>query len=464
MTEKPRLADILQQLPSLRKLLGEFGDMSLFDYAKKNYRPTPSDTPLFLERKKEFIGFLGEYLSRKFNTDISEKACESLERNYAVSTAEHHGPMGHPFFFQSAILRWFVNPEEAIVNLCTSHVSLGNSSYPRGIVFHGDGEKAPNEYLKLPFFPASQRMDPVFRHPTFTLADIEKTTLPKLKSYLEANYISKELFESVSAFLKWYVLDEQILNCGTYSEQITLLNHTWWNTLFRKTPYSKWVLLTSPPPLSGGQIQMPDFIPLDAEDIVSELLIRHLKNDTPLTRIMTDIALQPMIEENFDGISCCFDLVKKSWTYLFWYLDKNNNRHSLWSDGGNLMDEKREICIPLKAQSIIQYLLSWSLIPSGLLTYTTLACYYGLTCFGWIFQDTYLTAIKQAYKKIFPTSWLLSELRTNIVNADLYYLFTHQNQPMTAIDFVMKNIEWSSLVQARTTSLQQSIEKCCVDL
>jgi hypothetical protein len=87
---------------------------------------------------------------------------ESLSKNYAVSTAEHHGPLGHPFFFQSAILRGLVNPEEAIVNLCTSHVSLGNSSYPRGIVFHGDGVHAPAEYLHIPFFSAGKRMSPVF--------------------------------------------------------------------------------------------------------------------------------------------------------------------------------------------------------------------------------------------------------------------------------------------------------------
>jgi len=79
------------------------------------------------------------YASREFDPSMAEKVRESLTKNYIVSTAEHMGPLGHPFFFQSALLRGLVNSDVSIVNLCTSHVSLGNSSYPRGIVFHGDG-------------------------------------------------------------------------------------------------------------------------------------------------------------------------------------------------------------------------------------------------------------------------------------------------------------------------------------
>lgn len=68
---------------------------------------------------------------------MSDSVVRSLTKNYCISTADHHGPLGHPFFFQSAILRGLVRPDEPIVNLCTSHVSLGNSSYPRGLVVHG---------------------------------------------------------------------------------------------------------------------------------------------------------------------------------------------------------------------------------------------------------------------------------------------------------------------------------------
>lgn len=62
---------------------------------------------------------------------MAESVVNALSRNYAVSTAEHHGPMGHPFFFQSTLLRAITQSERLVINFATSHVSLGNSSYPR---------------------------------------------------------------------------------------------------------------------------------------------------------------------------------------------------------------------------------------------------------------------------------------------------------------------------------------------
>lgn len=116
----------------------EHGDVSLYNYAQQHYTNNAPTTPLSLHRKKEFLAYLDTYITRKFDTHISQRVCRSLEQNYCISTAEHHGPLGHPFFFQSALLRGLVHPDTAIINFCTSHVSLGNSSYPRGMIFHGD--------------------------------------------------------------------------------------------------------------------------------------------------------------------------------------------------------------------------------------------------------------------------------------------------------------------------------------
>ena len=57
---------------------------------------------------------------------------------------------------------------------------------------------------------------------------------------------------------------------------------------------------------------LPKFIPLDAEDIVCTILQKHIREDTLLTRILTNGGLQPLIEKYFDGISCCFDMNEKS--------------------------------------------------------------------------------------------------------------------------------------------------------
>jgi len=143
---------ILARLPSLAQLLETQGSMSLFEYAQKSYQGAESDDPLFQSRKQELLDFLQIYVTERFDSSLAHTVVDTLRKNYAVSTAEHHGPMGHPFFFQSAILRAITNSDLPVVNFATSHVSLGNSSYPRGLIFHGDTEEAPKEYLHLPFF------------------------------------------------------------------------------------------------------------------------------------------------------------------------------------------------------------------------------------------------------------------------------------------------------------------------
>jgi hypothetical protein len=154
---------------------------------------------------------------------------------------------GIHFFFQSALLRGLVNPDEAIINLCASNVSLGNSSYPRGIAFHGDGVDAPAQYLHLPFFPASKRMSPVFGLRSYTKESIEKCIYPKIDTYLYKEMITEETYVKIGDFMKNFVLHETVLHSTNYSGQITLLNNLWWDRLFP---------------------DLPSFIPLDAEDIV----------------------------------------------------------------------------------------------------------------------------------------------------------------------------------------------------
>lgn len=437
------LDSLLEKLPYLRHLMGTHGDMSLFDYGRAHYRWIQGTDRFSLERKTEFINILGWYVLWKFGPDMAQKVTESLEKNYAISTAEHHGPMWHPFFFQSTLLRGLVNPDETIVNLCTSHVSLGNSSYPRGLVFHGDGVKAPAEYLHIPFFPAGKRMSPVFGLWRYTRENLWKSALPKIHTYQKERMITEETYNIIVDFLENIALDEWILNAGNYSEQITLINHRWWREMFPG---------------------FPEYIPLDAEDIVREILTRHIEKNTLIGQLVTDEKIQPMIEEYFDGISCCFERKNRKWTYLFWYLDKENSRHALWRQGNSLVTSDGIFHMKMDSSSLTSALWSGTLIPSGLLVYATLSCYYGLTCFGWVFQDTYLTAIKLAFEKIFSNYEEWFSNKTDIINADLYFLFTKKHQPISAIDFILNNLEWNLFESSKNILLNQAIENCIIDL
>lgn len=130
--------NVFKEKPALKKLVDEYGDMTLIEYAASNYRVKKNENIIALLRKKEFLDFFGPYTTKLFGADTSEKITDSLDQNYCISTADHHGPIGHPFFFQSTILRGLIQPTHALIHFCTSQVSLGNSSYPRGLIFHGD--------------------------------------------------------------------------------------------------------------------------------------------------------------------------------------------------------------------------------------------------------------------------------------------------------------------------------------
>lgn len=154
-------------------------------------------------------------------------------------------------------------------------------------------------------------MCPVFGLPAYTKKDIEEYCIKRLQKYHKDAYILEEMYMKIGHFITSYVLDENLLTLSTYSEQITRLNHKWWKELFP---------------------EMPPSVSLDAENIVVELLGKHLQEGTSFSRLLTDISLQPSIEQEFDGISCCFNRCSHSGTYLFWYLDKDHRRHPLWRE------------------------------------------------------------------------------------------------------------------------------------
>lgn len=129
-------------------------------------------------------------------------------------------------------------------------------------------------------------MCPVFGLPAYTGKDIEEHCLRRVEFYKKEHYISEEMSQKLFCFIQKHVLNPAILVKKTYSEQITYLNFIWWKELFPEIPPS---------------------ISLDAENMLVELLKKHLQEKTSFSRLLIDISLQPTIEQEFDGISCCFD-------------------------------------------------------------------------------------------------------------------------------------------------------------
>lgn len=73
--------------------------MSLFEYAKKHYTSQGTPHP----HQQELLDLLDTYVTKRFGNNIAHKVTKSLKNNYVVSTAEHQGPLGHPFFSNRAL-------------------------------------------------------------------------------------------------------------------------------------------------------------------------------------------------------------------------------------------------------------------------------------------------------------------------------------------------------------------------
>jgi len=433
----------LEQTPSLQSVTEEYGNYSLEEYGHNKYHGIVWNDDLFVYRKEEFLNILENFL-KKFDNQIAQATLGSLRDNYCVSTWEHHGPLGHPFFFQSAILRGLVNTNNAVINLSTSHVSLGNSSYPRGIVFHGDVDDT-SQYLHLPFFGAKDRMCPLYHFPSYTASNIRDYTLPKLESSINTNKISASLSSKIRNFLENIVLSEKLLQQEYFSDQCTILNYEWWKIIFGE--------------------DLPPFVAIDNEELIKTLLLWQIHHNHEYSRVFFTENFQEAIEQEFDTIGWCFDRTKKRGTYLFWHLDDQHRQHALWRKGGKLVSESNDFQIHINPKTIFEHLSTGALIPSWLLTYTLLSCYYKLTCFGGIFQTEYLTEMHQAYKKL-PIIGTLSEVypQTDIINADLYFLYS-KSSPMTAMDMYLRGRDTPLLINsAKETSLKRALENSLADI
>lgn len=198
-------------------------------------------------------------------------------------------------------------------------------------------------------------MNPVFGMRQFTAEDIFSHTFSALRRAEKVGIVSPKRAYQIQELITETTLSSHILSQPTYSQQIILMNQSLWRRMM-------------------PTIETP--VSLPAENIIIHILLDHLRRTTDLSRFLTDLALQSLIEEKFDGIQCCFDLRKKSGTYLFWYLDEYHHRHALWRDGAELVSTDHSFRMQINSDEYIYHLTHGHLIPSGLLVYSIFSCYY----------------------------------------------------------------------------------------
>lgn len=362
---------VFAEKPMLRHVIERQGNLSLFDYFAKSI-VSPVVVPK--DRQTELLGVLREIIARLVDPLVADTAIEQLRQHYYVSTADHHGPLGHPFFVNSHLAQSIANQAHGlscIVVLSCGGISLNNSSFPRGLLLH---TRTLTEE-RLPLWSLKDRHHPVYGLPAYTRDHIHelREKIIRLPLPIRDRHCLLSLTDEVYGA-------PPVFSYQWFAEQSTYTNYHLWKRI-------------------PGQEDM-HLLHLEQEDIVAELLCRyHLADETLVhTLILTKDGLDAF-EQYFNGIRGAFSTTESRGTFLFWGIH-DGQRVALYRRGERLVSRDATIDLPIEPESVSQALRTKTIMPSMALTFIVLSFYYGLRSGGGFSQINYLTEMKTAYDKV----------------------------------------------------------------
>lgn len=448
---------VLKKRPVLAEILRKRGDKTLFDYASL-YMDVNLNDPI-RKRQPEFIKTFKKVVEKRLGPEIAESAVKQIEKYYFVSTTDHHGPLTHPFFINSNLVKamTFMESGDPILNniiiLSCSNVSLNNSTHPRGLLFtsFATGKAVTH---KLSFFPASARLCSVYGFRPYT-----KDEFLRMKNSVNVKVQNKEITKEEGEKVQ-SILDEvyglpEVFACESYAEQVTKTNALLWQKFFEKSC-----------------VKLPNLIYFDQEEIAARLIVdHHLEKDTIIRHFLLDPSYDELMMKYFDGIEGGFSTEKKAGTYLFWGLPKDQKyRIQLWRRGNFLESEDGSYRLEMTPEKIRDALNNKEILPSMLLTFIVISFYYGVKCLGGFCQVNYLTAMKNAYIKLqsdrenYRSIEVCARVQTKELCEDLTVAFLQDaeglNSLANGIDLIMHGNEktWETLKRAaKNMSLNEAI-------
>jgi len=357
---------VFAQKPVFKAILGRYGDWSLTDYYDQlgaNYKP--SATPK--ARRKELENALIRKTKKLLGKRVADELKKYLAKRYVVSTAGHHDFATHPFFANYLIAAGYSNTDAGlpvVPVLTCSGISLNNSSFPRGLLFHDDQEME----RRIKLVSLKNHHHPVYGYPSYHAATLAEAILS----------VDKGLTDILKKTLGGKALKKKLL-----SDQIGLAVQALYKNL------------------SG--LSRTEVVYLPQEEIVVDLFIKHhLKQKTIINRVVFDKTIRESFINLFEGIIGARDTRKGTGTHLFWGIGKTG-RVAMHLQDSQLASEDGAIVVALTPAAIKKALEKKQLMPAMSFTFTLLSFYYGLACAGGFSQVNYLTEMKKAYLKLLKT-------------------------------------------------------------
>lgn len=432
---------ILERRPVLKEIMAVHGRESLFDYARKNLMNPV--LPPFPNRSVEFFDTFERCTGRPRT---------ALEKFFSASTADHHGPLTSPFFVSPNLLLAIAAEEDAVCRqdfvtvLPGANVSLNNSSFPRGLLFHAaDSKTGELNMQRLSFLPSNSHAATLYGFRAYT-ADELKKIYAQIREKKSLGIIGAEIEERLHTVISEIYEAPAVFSQSDFSGQMTAGNFE----LFRRFFHD-----------DGGAAKHPDLIYYPQENLTRELLLNnHIGKGTLIDRVLFHEKESALAIKLFDGIHGAFEAASGSGTHFFWGISgKKHLTVSLRLQDGYLVSRDGDLKIEITPDALSDALRQGQLVPSLLCNFLVLALYYGLRCLGGFNQVNYLTQMKNQWRKLLEEIGAAGELaglqkvETKGLIGDLTVAFAQgrsgQLVPATGLDLILhKNPETWNCIRA----------------
>lgn len=445
---------------NISRLYQEIGETPYYSYSRSHIRENRNK--IIKARKTESIPVIKKEVWRVLGSKIAESVARQLKTNDSIATVQHHAPLGHPDTLNATLasaLPYFGsnNPEhQNLLVFACAGVSFSNAKFPKGHLFHSliEGKLHTGQFT---FFGHTVDARPVMHHHAYDYEDI-LAAKNALQQYKREGVINEEVYTKLSELIDEIYSGPHPLSVFDYVDQVTVTNYWLFKKLFKN--YRK---------------SVPNLVFLSQEKIALQLILEHhLENKTSINRMMFDTQVLDLVQKHYDGISGAFSTKEDSGTFLFWGLPKHGKyRVQLYRKDNFLVDKEGSFKLELTPESIKKAILNNELIPSVMLTFALLACYYGYFLGGGHLQTEYLAQMKKAYADIMAqigeTESLeaIEGLATNnfaIPRPTLLYLKSgNKRVPATGIDMLLygdQGENFGSILEAsKKVKMAQIIER-----
>lgn len=450
---------VFSEQSNVERIYLQSGELPFYAYMKSHVRENRNK--IIKSRKSEFISVIKEEVRRVLGSEIADSVIRQLKANDSLSTVQHHAPLGHPNTLNATLANALPylgmnDPEyQNVLVLACAGVSFNNAQFPRGHLFHSfkDGLVSLDQFT---FFGHTVDPRPVMYHHAYDYEDILKIKNLLAQSKREGE-IGEEVYQKIVTIVDQIYGSPHALSLNDYADQITITNYWLFKEIFRD--YKK---------------NVPNLVYLAQENIALNLLTEyHLDNPTAIHKMIFEQEVLDLVEKYFNGIQGAFSKKTKEGTFLFWGMPKGQKlRVQLWRKGDFLEDEEGAFRVELKPEKIREAIKNKELIPSVMLTFSIIACYYGFMLGGGHFQTQYLNQMKDAYSKIMKKigdeeslNALEGLITTNFViprPAMVYIKDGNKRIPATGLDMILygKDINWAGLIEGtKRVKLKDVIER-----